>query len=37
MDNDPENLAKAVNFSERAARGLMEENRSSIKKTWIAI
>lgn len=34
-DNEPQSLAKAIAYSERAARGLMEENRSTSKRAWI--
>jgi hypothetical protein len=37
MEEDPQNIVRAKEYAERASRCLMEENRSSIKNTWIAI
>jgi hypothetical protein len=37
MDADPVNRIKALKYHERSVRGYLEENRSSIKKTWVGI
>lgn len=35
LDIDPENIKKAMELSERVSRGLIEEDKSTLKQVWV--
>ena len=37
MDQDPANISVSMRYNERVSRGLIEEDDSKLRRTWIAI